>query len=68
MAEHVMPDDPQLWCHRCGSLLGDDPDDEPTGGGYGLPLCGDCSRRRNDAADMEALDLADRELDGLFDP
>jgi hypothetical protein len=47
--------------------IGDDPGDDPSGGGYGLPLCGDCSRRRDDAADMEALDLADGELDGQFD-
>ena len=67
MAERLMPHVPQPSCHRCGSLLGDDLDDEPTGGGYGLPLCGDCSRRRDDAADMEALDLADGALDGLFD-
>ena len=31
-------------CHRCGSPLLGDPDDEPDGGVDGLPLCGECVR------------------------
>ena len=54
-------------CGRCGTPLGDDPDDEPMGGPDGEPLCGECERERNFAADSETLDAADGDLDGIFD-
>jgi len=54
-------------CHRCGTPLGDDPDDDPGGGVDGLPLCGECGRNRDEAADFEATDMHDGELDGMID-
>ena len=54
-------------CSRCGSPLGTDPDDDPTGGVDGLPLCGECVRNRDEAADFETMDLTDGELDGMID-
>lgn len=54
-------------CHRCGAPLGDDPDDDPHGGVDGLPLCGECVRNRDEAADFEAVDMLDGELDGMID-
>ena len=54
-------------CSRCGSQLGTDPDDDPTGGVDGLPLCGECVRNRDEAADFETMDLTDGELDGMID-
>ncbi len=60
-AEYAQP------CHRCGTLLGTDPDDEPDGGVDGLPLCGECVRNRDEAADFEAMDMRDGELDGIID-
>jgi hypothetical protein len=54
-------------CHRCGAPLDGDPDDEPDGGVDGLPLCGECGRNRDEAADFEAMDMADGELDGVID-
>jgi hypothetical protein len=54
-------------CHRCGAPLGGDPDDEPDGGADGLPLCGECARNRDEAADFEVMDMADGELDGVID-
>jgi hypothetical protein len=54
-------------CHRCGAPLLDDPDDDPVGGPDGLPLCGECVRNRDEAADLGALDAMDGELDGSFD-
>ncbi|MEX1296617.1 MAG: hypothetical protein AB1Z67_10635 [Candidatus Limnocylindrales bacterium] len=59
-------DEPEL-CHRCGTALLDDPDDDPTGGPGGLPLCGECVRNRDEAADFGALDAMDGELDGSVD-
>lgn len=56
-----------LTCHRCGAVLGDDPDDDPAGGPDGLPLCGECDRNRNMTADLEALDARDGEIDGMID-
>ena len=49
--------DVPLDCSRCGAPLGDDPDDDPLGGPYGQPLCGECERNRDFAADTETLDL-----------
>ena len=54
-------------CHRCGTLLGNDVDDEPDGGIDGLPLCGECVRNRDEAADFEGMDLMDGEIDGMID-
>ena len=54
-------------CHRCGSPLLCDPDDEPDGGVDGLPLCGACVRDRDEAADLAMLDQQDGELDGIID-
>jgi len=54
-------------CHRCGTPLLGDPDDDPSGGVDGLPLCGECERNRDEAADFAALDGADGELDGFID-
>ena len=54
-------------CGNCGTPLDDDPDDDPMGGPDGQPLCGECDRNRNFAADVETLDAADGELDGSFD-
>jgi hypothetical protein len=59
-------DDLEL-CHRCGAPLLADPDDDPTGGPDGLPLCGECVRNRDEAADFGALDAMDGELDGSID-
>ena len=56
-----------LNCHRCGTPLGNDPDDEPDGGVDGLPMCGECVRNRDEAADFEQMDLQDGELDGTID-
>ena len=54
-------------CHRCGKPLGSDPDDEPDGGVDGLPMCGECARNRDEAADFEGMDMQDGELDGMID-
>ena len=54
-------------CHRCGQPLGHDPEDEPDGGVDGLPLCGECVRNRDEAADFEESDLVDGEIDGLME-
>ncbi len=64
-----MPEGPgeSTYCHRCGSLLYGDHDEETTGGIDGLPLCGDCARNRDDAADMEVADLADGNIDGQIE-
>jgi len=43
------------------------PDDDPSGGVDGLPLCGECERNRDEAADFEAMDMQDGELDGMID-
>ena len=51
-------------CHRCGAPLGDDPEDDPAGG---QPLCGECVRSHDEAADLGALDAIDGELDGMID-
>jgi hypothetical protein len=56
-----------LDCHRCGAPLLGDPDDEPDGGVDGLSLCGECGRNRDEAADFEAMDMLDGELDGMID-
>ena len=67
MDEYRSTDDLTIDCHRCGQPLGTDPDDEPDGGVDGLPLCGECARNRDEAADFEAMDLQDGELDGVID-
>ena len=54
-------------CHRCGTPLGSDPDDELDGGSDGLPMCGECCRNRDEAADFEMMDMQDGELDGTID-
>jgi hypothetical protein len=54
-------------CHRCGTMLGNDIDDELDGGVDGLPLCGECVRNRDEVADFEGMDLMDREIDGMID-
>jgi hypothetical protein len=54
-------------CHRCGAPLLDDPDDDPSGGVDGLPLCGECERNRDEAADFAMMDMHDGELDGMID-
>ncbi len=59
--------DDQEICSRCGSPLDSDPDDDPAGGVDGLPLCGECVRNRDAAADFEAVDMMDGELDGMID-
>ncbi len=61
------PRDAPLECHRCGTLLLADPDDDPVGGVDGLPLCGECVRNRDEAADFAAIDQVDGELDGMMD-
>jgi len=63
----VSPEREWLICHRCGSPLLDDPDDASDGGVDGLPLCGECARNRDEAADFEMMDLQDGELDGVVD-
>jgi hypothetical protein len=35
-----------VHCATCGTALGDDPDDDPTGDA-GSPICGECERARN---------------------
>jgi hypothetical protein len=57
----------QLDCHRCGSPLLGDPDDEPDGGVDGLPMCGECSRNRDEEADFAMMDMRDGELDGIIE-
>ena len=54
-------------CPRCGTMLGNDIDEEPDGGVDGLPLCGECVRNRDEAADFEGMDLIDGEIDGTID-
>ena len=54
-------------CQRCGVPLDGDPDDDPTGGVDGSPMCGECVRNRDEAADLGALDALDGELDGSVD-
>jgi hypothetical protein len=54
-------------CHRCGQPLGNDPDDDPDGGADGLPLCGECARNRDEAADFELSGLGDGEIDRVID-
>jgi hypothetical protein len=63
----VSPEESWLDCHRCGTPLLGDPDDEADGGVDGLPLCGECVRNRDEAADFEAMDLRDGELDGIVE-
>lgn len=58
--------DDTLLCDRCGTPLGDDPDDQPTGGAEGGPICGECDRNRNDAVDFES-DMLDGSFDGMID-
>ncbi len=54
-------------CHRCGSPLLGDRDDEADGGVDGLPLCGACVRDRDEEADLAMLDQQDGEMDGIID-
>jgi hypothetical protein len=54
-------------CHRCGTPLLGDSDDEPDGGVDGLPLCGECARNRDEEADFAMMDMRDGELDGIID-
>lgn len=51
-----MLDDERLTCDQCGTPLGHDPDDDPTGGPGGSAICGGCERNRNMKADLGALD------------
>ena len=55
-----------LDCHRCGRPLGDDPEDEPDGID-GLPLCGECSRNRDEAADFEMSVFTGGDMEGYFE-
>ena len=63
----MSPEDDWLNCHRCGTPLGDDPDDEPDGGVDGLPLCGECERNRDEAADFESSTCRTASIDGMID-
>ena len=54
-------------CHRCGTPLRNDPDDDPQGGVDGLPMCGECVRNRDEAADFEESGLGDGEIDRVID-
>lgn len=54
-------------CDRCGTPLGDDPDDDPVGGPGGSPWCGECVRNRDMEADLGALDAQDGAIDGMVD-
>jgi hypothetical protein len=54
-------------CHRCGQPLGSDLDDEPDGGVDGLPLCGECARNRDEAADFDESGLGEGEIDRVMD-
>ena len=47
-----------LRCTTCGAALDGDPDDDATGDA-GMPICGECERRR----DFFSLDVADGALD-----
>jgi hypothetical protein len=67
MTFHQDPGADWLECHRCGAPLLGDPDDEPRGGAYGLPLCGACARNRNEEADLAMMDMQDGELDGIIE-
>ena len=63
----LVNDDETLLCARCGAPLLDDPDDDPAGGPDGTPLCGECDRNRNFAADFAIMDMMDGDLDGTLD-
>jgi hypothetical protein len=63
----VSPDEDTELCGSCGTPLGDDPDDDPTGGADGSALCGECDRNRNTEADLGALDAQDGTIDGMID-
>jgi hypothetical protein len=63
----VSPETDWLICEHCGRALLDDPDDDPVGGSYGSPMCGECERNRNMEADLALLDAQDGELDGMID-
>jgi len=67
MGTDDMTDDKWVVCDQCGTPLGDDPDDDPTGGPGASALCGECDRNRNIEADLGALDAQDGELDGMID-
>ena len=55
------PGTPVICCATCGTPLGADREDEPTGDA-GQPICGECDRQR----DFDALDMADGDLDGTI--
>jgi hypothetical protein len=57
----------ELDCHRCGSSLLGDPEDEPVDEADGLALCGECVRNREEEADFAMMDLQDGELDGIIE-
>mgnify|MGYP001825889890 CR=1 FL=1 len=63
----VSSEDDWLNCHRCGQLLGNDPDDEPDGGVDGLPMCGECARNRDESADFDESGLGEGEIDRVSD-
>jgi hypothetical protein len=63
----LVNDEDVIFCDRCGAPLLDDPDDDATGGPDGTPLCGECDRNRNFAADFEVMDMMDGDLDGTLD-
>jgi hypothetical protein len=67
MVEGEQDDAWSVNCHRCGKPLGSDPDDEPDGGTDGLPMCGECARNRDEAADFEMSGLGDGEIDRVID-
>ena len=50
---------PVYACARCGAILDDDPDEDPTGDA-GRPICGECERSRNFDADLQLMDEEDR--------
>lgn len=67
MVEGQHDDTWSVNCHRCGKPLGSDADDEPDGGADGLPMCGECARNRDEAADFEMSGLGDGEIDRVID-
>jgi hypothetical protein len=58
--------DGTLRCGSCGRILDGDLEDDPLGNG-GRPICGECNRARNFDVDLEVMDAADGQLDGMVD-
>ena len=63
----MSPEGEWVNCHRCGTPLGTDPDDEPDGGVDGLSMCGECARNRDEAADFDESGLGEGEIDRVAD-